>query len=147
MDYIDIDILSIIPQRPPFVMIGRLLNVSEQSACTELFITADNIFVKNGMFVEAGIIENMAQTCAAGMGFINTIIYKNSVKIGFLSAIRNLKITRLPNIGETLNTCVFILEQVMGMVLVKSEVKINNETIAEGEMKIFITDIENENVI
>ena len=142
-----IDILSIIPQRPPFVMVGKLLSVDYKSACTEFLITADNIFTKNGRFAEAGIIENMAQTCAAGMGYINVCTHKNTIKTGFLSAIRNLTLTRLPKVGETLNTCVSIVEHIMGMVLIKSNVKINGEIIAEGEMKIFITDVENENAI
>ena len=145
MNVTDVDILSIIPQRPPFVMISKLPNVDEKSACAELFIAADNIFVQNGFFAEAGIIEHIAQTCAAGMGYINVCTHNNTVKIGFLSAIRNLTFNRLPKVGETLTTCVAIVEFVMGMTLVKSEVKINDETIAEGEMKIFITDIDNEN--
>ena len=141
----DIDILSIIPQRPPFVMIDKLLNVDAQSACSELTVTADNMFVENGTFAQAGIIENMAQTCAAGMGYVNVCTYKNTVKIGFLSAVKNLSFSRLPNVGETLTTCISIAEQVMGMILVNAQVKIQNETIAEGEMKIFITDIDTMN--
>jgi predicted hotdog family 3-hydroxylacyl-ACP dehydratase len=133
------DILSIIPQRMPFVMVSKLLHADEQSACTELLITSDNIFVRNGMFIEAGIIENMAQTCAAGMGYINANTTQDEVRIGFLSAIRNLIIKRLPKVGETLHTCVSIVEHFVGMMLIKTEVKINDETIAEGEMKIFIT--------
>jgi len=141
---IDIDILTLIPQRSPFVMIDKLLSVNEKSVCAELLITADNIFAKNGEFIEAGIIEHIAQTCAAGMGYVNVCAYQNTVKIGFLSAIRNFSLKRLPKVGETLHTCVSIVELVMGMMLIKSEVKINDEPIAEGEMKIFITDIENE---
>jgi len=145
MNVTDIDVLSIIPQRPPFVMVSKLLNVDEKSVCAELIITADNIFAQNGIFVEAGIIEHIAQTCAAGMGYVNVCTCQNTVKIGFLSAIRNLTINRLPKVGETLTTCVAIVEFVMGMALIEAKVKINNKTLAEGEMKIFITDIDNEN--
>jgi len=140
-----INMEELLPQRPPFVMVDKLLSVNEKSACTELLITADNIFTKNGEFAEAGIIEHIAQTCAAGMGYINVCTYKDTVKIGFLSAIRDFTLRRLPKVGETLHTCVSIVELVMGMILIKSEVKINDETIAEGDMKIFITDIESEN--
>jgi len=141
---IDVDILTFIPQRPPFVMVGKLLSVDDKSACTKLLISDDNIFAQNGTFAEAGVIENMAQTCAAGMGYINVCTHNNTVKIGFLSAIKNFNLKRLPKAGETLTTCVSIMEQVMDMILIKSEVKINEELIAEGDMKIFITDIDNE---
>ena len=143
MDF-EIDVLTLLPQRPPFVMVDNLLSVDEKSACTELLVTADNIFTENGRFAEVGIIENIAQTCAAGMGYVTICTHKNTVKIGFLSAVRNLTIERLPKVGETLNTYVSIVEHVMEMILIKSEVRINDETIAEGDMKIFVTDIENE---
>jgi predicted hotdog family 3-hydroxylacyl-ACP dehydratase len=120
-------------------MVGKLLDADERSACTEFVITADNIFVCNGLFIEAGIIENMAQTCAAGMGYLNANTVQDEVRIGFLSAIRNLIIKRLPKVGEILHTSVFIVEHFVGMLLIKTEVKIKEETIAEGEMKIFIT--------
>ena len=138
------NVLEFLPQRPPFVMVDKLLSVDDKSACTEFVVTADNIFAENGTFSEAGMIENMAQTCAAGMGYVNVCMYENTVKIGFLSAVRNLQILRLPKVGETLNTCVYIVENVMDMILVRSEIKIKDEPIAEGEMKIFITNMDNE---
>jgi len=141
---IEIDVLTLLPQRPPFVMIDKLLSVDEISAYTELLVTSDNIFTENGRFAEAGIIENIAQTCAAGMGYVTIYTHKNTVKIGFLSAVRNLAIERLPRVGETLITCVSIVEHIMEIILIKSVVRINDEIIAEGDMKIFITDIENE---
>ncbi|MDR2979453.1 MAG: hypothetical protein LBV02_03285 [Bacteroidales bacterium] len=126
-------------------MVDKLLAVDEESACAQLVVASDNIFVENRLFVEAGIVEHIAQTCAAGMGFVNRNTLNNKVKIGFLSAIRNLAITRLPKVGETLTTHVSMLEHVMEMALIAANVKIGDETIAEGAMKIFITDIENEN--
>jgi predicted hotdog family 3-hydroxylacyl-ACP dehydratase len=138
------NVLEFLPQRPPFVMVDKLLSVDDKSACTEFVVSADNIFTENGTFSEAGMIENMAQTCAAGMGYVNVCMYENTVKIGFLSAVRNLQILRLPKVGETLNTCVYIVENVMDMILVRSEIKIKDEPIAEGEMKIFITNMDNE---
>ena len=144
MNIEDVDVLTLIPQRPPFVMISKLLSVENHAVCAELLIGKGNILSANGTFTEAGIIEHIAQTCAAGMGYANIHIYNNTIKIGFLSAIRNLNITRLPKVGETLHTQISLLEHVMGMTLIKSEVKINDEIIAEGEIKIFITDIDNE---
>lgn len=144
MSVADINILSIIPQRPPFVMVNRLLSADDQSVCAELVVADNNIFVKNNMLIEAGVIEHIAQTCAAGMGYVGVYRHKSTVKIGFLSAIRNLTILRLPKVGEILSTRISIVEHVMEMILIKADVKIKDETIAEGEMKIFVTDIDNE---
>lgn len=144
-DYSMVPVEEIIPQRRPFVMIDKLVEVSDNSAITELHIKADNILVDRGYFVESGMVENMAQTCAAGMGYINTYSMKDQVRIGFLSAIRNLQIMRLPKIGEVLCTRVSIIEQFMGMVLVEARSFVGDEEVAQGEMKIFIVDSDEEN--
>jgi 3-hydroxymyristoyl/3-hydroxydecanoyl-(acyl carrier protein) dehydratase len=145
MKITDIDILMLIPQRPPFVMIDTLLHVDDNSAIGELTITDNNIFTIDGVFSEAGMIEHIAQICAAGMGHINVCMHNNTPKIGFLSAIKNMEFKRQAKVGEILNTCVTIENFVMNIILVKTEVKINNEIVAKGSMKIFITAIETEN--
>jgi len=64
-----IPILKLIPQRPPFVMVGELIEYNETGFTSTFSIDADNIFVKNGRFTEEGILENIAQTAAAGAGY------------------------------------------------------------------------------
>ena len=46
------NIEMLIPQRPPFVMIDKLLSFSETATITGFSIKADNIFVENGVPVE-----------------------------------------------------------------------------------------------
>ncbi|MCM1040971.1 MAG: pseudouridylate synthase [Bacteroides sp.] len=143
--YEEVPIESIIPQRRPFIMVDKLLDVSENSADTELLIGRDNIFVENGCFVESGMIEHMAQTCAAGMGYVAIHSLQDRVRIGFLSAIRGLRINRCPKVGEVLHTHISIEEQFMGVVLVGAISSVGNEVVAEGKMKIFITETDENN--
>lgn len=145
MDCMNVPIDEIIPQRRPFVMVDTLTEVSDNAATTELLIKEDNLFVDEGTFCEAGIVENMAQTCAAGMGYIGIHSMQDRVRIGFLSAIRNLQIMRSPKAGEKLCTHVSIIERFMGMVLVEVKSLVKNEVVAHGEMKIFITDTDENN--
>jgi predicted hotdog family 3-hydroxylacyl-ACP dehydratase len=142
MNFEQINIEELLPQSPPFIMLDALTHFDQVITRTRMKVKADNIFVKNDQFIESGIIENIAQTCAARMGYINKYIYKNSVKIGFIGAIRNLTIERLPKIGETIITQINTIEEVFQMTLVSVIVKIENETISTGEMKISITDKE-----
>ena len=65
------NIQLLIPQRPPFVMIDKLLSFSETTTTTGLSIRADNIFVENGLFKEPGLVENIAQTAAARAGYVS----------------------------------------------------------------------------
>jgi len=138
----EIDILKLIPQQPPFVMVDKLLFCTRQTTKTTLTVLNENIFVDNGVLAEAGLIENIAQTCAARVGDIDNKQGNNSVKIGFIGVIRNMEIIRLPKVGETLITQVDLMDEVFQISLVKATVSIEDEIIATGEMKISITDKE-----
>ena len=141
MEIKDIDILSLIPQRRPFVMIDRLLSFDKIESSTDFVIREDNIFCKDGLFLETGIMENIAQTCAARIGNIN-INNNESVKIGVIGSIKDLVITKLPKVGATLITKVKVLSEVFAITLVEAEVYDNDELIAKCEMKISLTDKE-----
>lgn len=141
MEIKDIDILTLIPQRRPFVMIDRLLSFDEIESSTDFVIKEDNIFCKDGLFLETGIMENIAQTCAARIGYIN-INNNESVKIGVIGSIKDLIITKLPKVGTTLVTKVKVLSEVFAITLVEAEVYDNDEPIAKCEMKISLTDKE-----
>jgi hypothetical protein len=65
-----IDTISLIPQRPPFVMIGSLLYNDEKVTRTTYRVSQQNIFVEHGLFREPGLLENIAQTAAARAGYI-----------------------------------------------------------------------------
>lgn len=141
MEIKDIDILTLIPQRRPFVMIDRLLSFDKIESSTDFVIREDNIFCKDGLFLETGIMENIAQTCAARIGNIN-INNNESVKIGVIGSIKDLVITKLPKVGATLITKVKVLSEVFAITLVEAEVYDNDELIAKCEMKISLTDKE-----
>ncbi|MEO8117090.1 MAG: hypothetical protein ABI653_05520 [Bacteroidota bacterium] len=63
------NILKLIPQRPPFVMVDHLINADEKTAETSFLILPENLLVENGFLSEAGLMENMAQTAAAKAGY------------------------------------------------------------------------------
>ena len=62
------DILDLIPQRPPMVMVDRLLHCDPVVTETEFTVREENILVENGRMSACGLVENIAQTCAARMG-------------------------------------------------------------------------------
>ena len=95
-----IDIHELLPQQEPFVMISRLVQFDKVRTVCETDINADNIFVEDGRFTASGLIENIAQTCAARIGYFNKYVLKKAVQIGFIGAIRNMEITDLPEVGQ-----------------------------------------------
>jgi predicted hotdog family 3-hydroxylacyl-ACP dehydratase len=131
------NILSLIPQRSPFVMIDQLLACDELGSRTELCIAPENILVADGELSEAGLIENIAQTVAAGAGY--TALKNNEkVSIGYIGAVKNLEITGLPKIGDIINTEVAVVNNVFDVKIVNGKVECRGVTIAKCEMKIFI---------
>ena len=137
----EINILELLPQQPPFVMVDALTHFDEVITRTRLHITADNIFVENNEFTESGVIENIAQTCAARMGYINKFLCADEVKIGFIGSIKDLVFNELPKVGDELKTTIEVISEVFAITLVNAKVEINEKLIASCEMKISITDI------
>lgn len=132
---------NLIPQRAPFLMIDVLTSFDPFVSSTELVVRADNVFVENGCLTAPGMLENIAQTCAARIGYIN-LTSGEPVKIGFIGAIRNLTIHRTPCVGETLHTTIVAKSTIFQMTLVDAYIKCGDEILAEGEMKIALSDIE-----
>lgn len=131
-----IDIHTLLPQQEPFVMVGCLIQIDEKSFATETLVKAENIFVDDGCLSASGLIENIAQTCAARIGFVNKYILQKGIQIGFIGAVRNLEILSLPQVGQTITTKVEVVEEVFGMTLAKATVTCEGETLVTTEMKI-----------
>lgn len=136
-----IDVLELLPQRPPFVMIDALTHFDEVLTSTIFKIRSDNLFVESNRLNSCAIVENIAQTCAARMGYINQYVYKEQVKLGFIGSIKNLTIHRPVRVGEILHTSIVVLEEVMQLTLVNASVKVEDEVVADCEMKIALSDI------
>ncbi len=132
-------ILSLIPQRPPFVMVDELLYSDDRSSRTRFRVASDNILVENGTLAECGLVENIAQTAAAGAG--NTARRAGvPVMLGYIGAIKNLEVFALPAIGDVLETEVVIENQIFDVSLVLAKTMCNGEVIAQCQMKVFIID-------
>ncbi|HOY39797.1 MAG: pseudouridylate synthase [Bacteroidales bacterium] len=132
----NIDIRTLLPQQYPFVLIDRLVAFDLVITKTEFVVPEDYVFVREGKLTEPGIIENIAQTCAARMGYRNMVLYSGDIKLGYIGAIKNLTIQRLPFSGEMLETTIEVLSEVLNMLLVKATVLSGGTLIAECEMKI-----------
>ena len=137
MNEIQLDIMEYIPQRPPIVMIDRIIEISESKVVCNFMIKNDNIFVNGCKLLEPGIIENMAQTIAASAGYMAK--KKNEkVKLGYIAAIKNLNIHELPIIGDVLCTSIQIVNEIFSVTIVQAEVVAGSKIIADCEMRIYI---------
>lgn len=137
-----IDVLTLLPQRPPFVMIDYLTHFDEVVTITRFTVRKDNIFMEeDGVLNSCALMENIAQTCAARMGYINSYICKENVKLGFIGAIKRLEIVRPAREGEVLTTTIEVIQEVGAVTMVNATVKVGNETIVTAVMSIAETEI------
>ena len=126
-----------IPQKPPVVMIGKLLEVTDTRTVTSLLIRETNLFCSEGFLREPGLIENMAQTAAAGVGYVS----KNAGKklpVGFIGGLRNLHIYELPAVGREIRTEVTLEHEVFDATIVNGKIYLEEHCIADCELKIFL---------
>jgi len=131
------DILSLIPQKPPFIMIDKLLYSNETVTRASFLVKEENIFVETGEFCEAGLMENIAQTAAAGAGYIARLENK-PVSAGYIGAVKNLEIKVLPKINDELITEIKIETRVFEFMLISARVCCKGELVAACEMRIFV---------
>ena len=107
-----VDIHEVLPQQEPFVMVGALTQ-----------------------------LENIAQTCAARVGFYNKYILHKDVQVGFIGAVRNFVVYSLPAVGSVIETRVDILEDVFGMTMADAQVRCGEELLATAEIKLAVRNI------
>lgn len=131
------DILNFIPQRPPMVMVEKLHKAEGGQTIGSFEIKEENIFCKDGCLQEPGLIENIAQTAAVGVGFE----YRNKdkdVPTGYIGAVQKLTIHKLPEIGKNIVTEINIEHKVFNTTLINGKITCDDELIADCTMKIFL---------
>jgi predicted hotdog family 3-hydroxylacyl-ACP dehydratase len=133
------EILEYIPQRHPVVMIDKLVEAVDNRIICRFEVKEDTIFVDKGVLREPGIIENIAQTIAAGAGYKSKMLNKK-VKLGYIAAVKNLNIYSLPIVGDILTTSVLIVNEIFNVTIIEALVQSGSSTIADCEMRIYIED-------
>lgn len=117
------------------VMVSRLLHCDPVVTVTGFDISEDCIMMDGGRLSATGLIENIAQTCAARMGYIN-LSQGKEVRVGVIGALRDLTIHELPASGSTVVTRIEVSEEVFGMTLATAESRCGDTLLASGTIKI-----------
>ena len=130
------DILKYIPQRRPIVMVHKLASANDDSATTHFDIEPDNVFISDGRFAEPGMVENIAQTAAVHIGY--QCSQKNiPIPIGYIAAIKDLRVKDRPLVNSTITTSVKVVNKVLDITVVQGMITQGSETLCTCEMRIF----------
>lgn len=132
------NIEHLIPQKWPFVMVDSLIQFSSETVVSTFKVLEENIFLKDEQLLEAGLIENMAQTVALHTGY-DYFLKGEAAPTGYIGAVKKVEVFSLPKLHDTITTKVRILHEFNGVTMVAAEVfNHQNERLACAEMKTVI---------
>lgn len=154
MNSIDnVDIRKYLPHRKSMLMVDRLITLKKDFVKTDFLIEMNNIFLKNHLFIESGLIENIAQTCSiiAGSSYFNDGDERHENKsqvIGYISAIKTVEIYELPKVNDLLvsqGTMVsrFDFENYLTCTM-KGQISCGNKVLLDCLLNLFIKDTQHE---
>lgn len=130
------DITSLIPQRPPILMVDRFSYEDDSLCHSELTLKEDNMFLHNGSMVPEGLLEHIAQTAAAHIGYLRKMAGEE-VNLGFIGDIKRCTMgKRMPTVGQTVMTTMRVVSQVGNITMVSAESTSDGETLIECRMKL-----------
>ena len=130
------DILQYIPQRKPIVMVHELLEANDDHVITQFAIESDNVFLSLGYFAEPGMVENIAQTAAVHVGY-QCALKKLPIPIGYIAAIKDLRVKVLAKQNSTITTSVRVINKVLDITVVQGKIEHEGELLCSCEMRIF----------
>jgi predicted hotdog family 3-hydroxylacyl-ACP dehydratase len=136
------NILELIPQRDPMVMIDKLLACDDTSAVSELTVRMDNIFLLRNRLTSGGMMEAIAQTAAARTGYLlknQAETSEKEIPIGVIGSIKNFRMYFQPAVGSVLKTTITVEHEVLQATIIKGKIEFNNDLVAESDMQIFLT--------
>lgn len=137
-----INIHNFLPHREPMLMTDYILELTKEKVITSFEIKEGNIFVDKGVFVEAGLIENSAQTCSSilGQSFFENPETDTQV-IGFITNIKKIEIFSLPKVGNTIISKASLISQFENICHIFCETFLENELLIRSEINLFIQEV------
>ncbi|MDQ1097915.1 MULTISPECIES: ABC transporter permease [Chryseobacterium] len=138
-----INIHHYLPHREPMLMADYILELTKEKVVTSFEILKDNIFVHNNHFIEAGLIENAAQTCSSIMGqsFFEQTGTGTKV-IGFITSMKKIEVFTLPKVGDTIISKASLISQFENICHIFCETFVGDELLLRAEINLFIQQIQ-----
>ncbi len=142
MEITKINIQNYLPHREPMLMVGSILELTQEKVITLFKIKESTTFVSNGILQESGLIENMAQTCSSivGQSFFADET-KDTKVIGFITSIKKVTIFSLPNVGQEIMTKAILVSQFENICQISCETLCNDKLLGTAEINLFIQEI------
>lgn len=128
----------LLPQRPPMLLLDRLLSCTPGGGTAEARVGAGNLFrLPDDTIHAAALFELMAQTYAAVQGY-QSILAGKPVSLGYLAGITRAVVRGAARVGDHLLVTVRQTALVPPFVRAEARVVRDGETLAEGELTLYV---------
>ena len=128
----DREIFSLLPHRPPMLLIDTLHKASAEEIEAEVTITSECIFLRDDNSLEpAASLEVLAQCFASGSGFFE-------IKWGYLVSMRGMKVHGKAFLGDTLRAVVHPVAELEGIIVADGELYCKDKLLVSGQFKVYI---------
>lgn len=149
MDLETIKISDFLPHRKPFLMVDKVLELTDDYVATSFVIKESCILVEDQFFSEVGLIENAAQTCSAIVGksyFDDDDVEGTGTSlIGFISAIKKIEVLENPKIKDEIHTKAQLKSRfdsdVYSICTLECSTYVSQKKMAYFEMNLFIQEV------
>jgi predicted hotdog family 3-hydroxylacyl-ACP dehydratase len=128
----------LLPQRPPMLLLDRLLSCTASEGTADARISAGNLFrLPDDTIHEAALFELMAQAYAAVRGFQDSLAGKPA-SIGYLAGITRAVVHGAARVGDRLTVSVRQTALLQPFVRAEARVVRDGDLLAEGELTLFV---------
>ncbi|MDR2557204.1 MAG: hydroxymyristoyl-ACP dehydratase [Bacteroidales bacterium] len=135
-------VTHLIPQREPLVMVDDFCGIDGTNSYSSFTVRPNNICVKDGFLQDFGLIEHIAQSAAARVGYL---AQQQGIEppVGFIGSVDNFTLIMLPSAGTTIYTTVTVEQEFESITLVSASTytspKMDTATkVCSCKMKIFL---------
>ena len=109
------------------------------SAATTLSVSSNNYFIlPDDTMAETGLIEHLAQSCAALSGYLALSRASERPPVGLIGEVKHFECLRRPRVGERLKSVVTFSFTFGNVTLATGQAFVEEELIADIQLKIFM---------
>ena len=133
------DILRLIPQRNPFIMVDEFEARDDKTAITALTVRPDNLFtLTDGTLSVTGLIEHVAQSCSALAGWLQRDASVEGPPVGLIGEVKHFQSHRPVRTGEKVSTTITFVLSFGNVTVAQGVCTVGDEVVAEGQLKVFM---------
>ncbi|MBQ3667145.1 MAG: hypothetical protein II913_03700 [Elusimicrobiaceae bacterium] len=130
---------SLIPHRPPMLLVSRVLDVQEKTGSAEAPIKADHLFLrKDGTLLPETCCELIAQGYGVCEAYRRTQKGLTIEGGGYLATLRDMEIFAPARAGDVLTVRTEKMDECFGTYIVRGEVFCNKQKLAQATVYIFM---------